>query len=290
MAASTGSEGPLAARRKLGDELRTLRTQADMTAQEVGLVLGCHYSKISRIETAKLVCTKRDFDGLMELYGVKGVKLRSLTALMIRGRQRSQPWWHTHADVISANYAEFLAYEQEAVRSLEYQSILLPALLQTADYARAVTSRGVAALGPDQVDTLVEVRLRRQERLQGAESLRLEVVVTEAALCLQVGGGSVMRAQLRHLATVSLLENVSLRVTPFKTGENGASTGAFILFATGTEVADVAFTESADATTGLRDEALTVRRLNRLFKNLSDTALSEQDSRELVERIEKEMI
>jgi hypothetical protein len=95
---------------------------------------------------------------------------------------------------ISANYAEFLAYEAEAVRCFEYQPLLIPALLQTEDYARAITGPGFAALGPDQVDSLTEVRIRRQERLREDETITLDAVVTEAALRLQVGGPDVMRS------------------------------------------------------------------------------------------------
>lgn len=291
MAAITAATSPLTARRKLGGELRRLRDQAGLTTEEVGRYLHCHNSKISRVETAQRTCTKADFDGLMTLYEVEGDMLAELTSLMIRARQRVQPWWHAYTDVISANYAEFLAYEAEAVHSSEYQSLYIPALLQAPDYARAVTSRGIAALGPDQVDTLVEVRLRRQDRLRETDPLMLNAVIHEAALRLQVGGVQVTRAQLRHLAAVSRLDNVSLRVTPFSAGENGASTGAFTLFATGQETfAEVAFTESAEAVTDFRDDPLPVRRLTRLLDNLCTAALSEQDSRELVERIEKELV
>jgi transcriptional regulator with XRE-family HTH domain len=291
MPALTAATSPLAARRRLGDELRHLRDRAAMTTEDVGRYLHCHNSKISRIETAKRTCTRADFEGLMTLYEVEGPKLAELTALMVRARQRVQPWWHAYMDVLSANYAEFLAYEAEAARCVEYQSVFVPALLQTPDYAQAVTNRGISALGPDQVDTLVAVRMRRQERLRDVEPLLLDMIVAESALHFCVGGPEVMRAQLRHLVAVSMLENVSVRVTPFTAGENGVSTGAFTLFAPGKEQdADVAFTETTEATTEFRDDALAVRRLRRLFSNLSAASLSEQASRELIERIEKEWI
>ncbi|MFD7896506.1 helix-turn-helix domain-containing protein [Streptomyces sp. NPDC059743] len=285
------SVSPLTARRKLGNELRKLRDQQGLTTEEVGAHLNCHNSKVSRIEKAKRACTKKDFEGLMELFGVEDPLLSELNDLMVKGRQRVPPWWHAFKDVISANYEEFLAYEAEATRCSEYQPLLIPGLLQTASYARKVTGDGYAALGPDQVDSLVEVRMRRQERLREDDALFFEAVVTEAALRLLVGGAEVMREQLRHLIEVSERDNVRFRVIPFEAGEKGASTGAFILFASAKDTqADVAFTESAENTTSYRDDLLTLRRLSRLFTSLSGAALSEDDSRELIVRIEKELV
>lgn len=291
MAANTATTSPLAARRRLGDELRLLRQHSAMTAEEVGRALGCHYSKISRIENAKRPCTQRDFTGLMNLFAVEGEKLAELSALMIKGRTRVQPWWNTYKDVISAHYAEFLAYEAEAEICYDYQPLFVPALLQTAEYARAVTGVGFAALGPDQVDSLVEVRIRRQDRLRDEEPLIMDCVITEAALHYQVGGNEVRRRQLRHLRTVAELPHVSLSVIPFSAGENGIVNAGYTLFGSGKEdsVAEVSFTEAPDVA-GFRDDALTLRRLERLFRNLSKSALSADSSLELVERIEKELI
>ncbi|WP_063728999.1 helix-turn-helix domain-containing protein [Streptomyces sp. RTd22] len=290
MAAVTSSS-PLNARRKLGTELRLLRDQAGLTTEDVGARLNCHNSKISRIENGKRTCGQKDFTAFMELYEVDEPKRAELEDLATRSRQRVPPWWHAYNDVISANYSEFLAYEADADRTCEYQPLLIPGLLQTADYARAVTGVSYAALGPDQVDSLVEVRIRRQDRLREEVPLLVEAVVTEAALRLLVGGTDVMRAQLRSLAQVITLDHVRFKIIPFSAGEKGASTGAFTLFATGKDTdADVAFTESAENTTSFRDDPLALRRLNRLFTNLSAAALSEHDSRELLERIEKELV
>ncbi|GAB3105836.1 helix-turn-helix transcriptional regulator [Streptomyces calidiresistens] len=287
--AVVSSGSPLMARRKLGAELRLLRDGRGLTTEEVGAHLNCHNSKISRLELAKRACTKKDFEALMELYGVRGRKRTELEALMRRGRQRVPPWWHAYNDVLSANYAEFLAYEAEATHCREYQPLLLPALVQTSDYARAVTDNGIAALGPDQIDVLVEVRMRRQERLREENPLHLDLLITEAALRLRVGNAEVMSAQLDHLLALTDLPNVSLRVIPFHAGARGAGTGAFILFGTdgGTDD-EVAFTESADARTAFQDDALTLRRLNRLFGNLSTVALSVGDTTELIARVKEE--
>ncbi|WP_405610025.1 helix-turn-helix domain-containing protein [Streptomyces sp. NBC_01508] len=285
------SVSPLTSRRKLGAALRKLRDQQGFTTEEVGAHLNCHNSKVSRIENGKRTCTKKDFEAFMDLFEVTEPMLSELRELMIKGRQQVPPWWYAYSDVISASYVEFLAYEAEAVQCFEYQPLLIPGPLQTAAYARAVTATGVAALGPDQVDSLVEVRMRRQERLREEEPLILDAVVTEAALRLLIGGDAVMREQLRHLAEVSQLDNVRFRVIPFQAGERAVSTGAFTLFASQRDVqVDVAFTESAESLLCYRDDPLALKRLSRLFGNLSSAAFSEDDSRELIEDIEKELV
>jgi transcriptional regulator with XRE-family HTH domain len=287
---AVASRSPLTARRKLGAELRLLRDRLGLTTEEVGAELGCHNSKISRMENAKRACTKRDFEALMELYRVDEGQRAELEQLMIRGRQRLPPWWDAYSDVIATAYAEFLAYEAEAIRCREYQPLLIPAQLQTEEYARAVTSPGFTALGPDQVDSLVEVRLRRQGRPRDGIPMRLEVVVTEAALRLLVGGAEVMRDQLRHLRQATALDHVGLRVIPFTAGANGASTGAFTVFSPGEDPGtDVAFLESAEAATIFRDDPFTLRRLKRLLHNLSGAALSAEDTVKFLEQVEKDM-
>ncbi|MEW1720134.1 DUF5753 domain-containing protein [Streptomyces sp. NPDC093109] len=134
--------------------------------------------------------------------------------------------------------------------------------------------------------------MRRQERLHESEPLILDVVLVEAALRMRVGGADVMRGQLMHLLDVSASDNIRLRVIPFLAGERGLTTGAFVLFSSGLargSEADVAFTDSAENTAVYRDDPLVLKRLSRLFTGLSRADLSEDDSRKLIEDIEKEM-
>ncbi|MFD7508494.1 helix-turn-helix domain-containing protein [Streptomyces sp. NPDC059853] len=288
--AVVASGSPLTARRKLGGELRRLRDRFGLTTEDVAAHLKCHATKVSRFELGKRSVTRRDFEALMELYDVGDEQRAELTEHMIRGKQRVPPWWDAYSDVLTVNYSEYIAYEAEAVRGGEYQSLLIPGLLQTRDYAHAVTEGGYASLGPDQVDSLVDVRMRRQQRLTEEEPLLFEGVMTEAALRLQIGGPEVMREQLRTLARTAELPNVSVRIIPFTAGAKAAVTGGFSLFGTDADAdADVAFTESAESATTLKDSPIVLRLLNRQFRNLSAAALSQEDSHDMVRRIEKEL-
>ncbi|EST23096.1 hypothetical protein N566_26120 [Streptomycetaceae bacterium MP113-05] len=280
---------PLVARRALGSELRRLRDTLGLSTPDVAAELGCHNSKISRIETGKRACTPKDFSAMMSLYRVAPNKQEALSELLLKGRQRTPPWWQVYNDVISANYAEFISFEAEATRCREYQTVLVPAHLQTEAYARAVTAVGFAALGPDQVDSLVEVRMKRQERIYGEDPMAFEALVTEAALHFRVGSLSDHRAQLGHIRQVAELPHVSVRIIPYSAGADGTLSGSFSVFSfPGDGDYDVAFTESVGSTL-LTDDARDVRRVSRLFHNLASVALPEGDSIDLLERVEKEL-
>lgn len=288
--ATSSSNRSRAARRQLAGELRRRRTEALLTSEDVAQKLGCSESKISRIETARVAVAPGDFLALMKLYSVAEDELIGLSQLMERARTSAQPWWHPYRDVISANYEEFLSYEADADACWDYQPMFVPALLQTVGYARAVTQVGVASLGPDQVDSLVEVKIRRQERLHEEEPLLLHCLITQAALQFQVGGPDVFREQLKHLRELSVLPQVSLRVIAFSAGESGLLAGGFTAFGSGkgTTTADVCFADSAVASSFSHDP-LTLRRVNRLYANLDMRSLPADDSRELIEYHEKEL-
>ncbi|MFF2546642.1 helix-turn-helix domain-containing protein [Kitasatospora sp. NPDC058063] len=280
---------PLAARSKFGADLRHRREAAGWTAEEVGARIGCSTSKITRVETGKRSATPADFEALMDLFNVSEPDRDHLEALFRRGRARTTMWWDAYADVLSSRYAEFISYEHEAVAVAEYQIAYIPALLQTEAYARAVTEVGFAALGPDQVDSLVEVKTMRQRRLRDEAPLRLTAVITQAALEFEVGGPSVQAAQLRHLQDLFGLESVDLRVVPFDRGAEGTLTGAFTVFrGEGQDSPDTAFAEAVTGTIVV-DDALGLRRLARLHSYLLRAALGPQESLALIEQTERRL-
>ncbi|MFG2847990.1 helix-turn-helix domain-containing protein [Kitasatospora sp. NPDC048296] len=288
--AATIPSSPATARRLFGADIRRRREDRDLTAAEVAVTLGCSVSKVTRIETGQRSATPDDFDTLMELFQVIDEDRSHLEALFKRGRKRTTMWWDSYADVLSSRYAEFIRYEHEAAEVFDYQPVYVPSLLQTEDYARAVTAVGFAALGPDQIDSLVEVRMRRQRRIRHeAEPLRLSGVITQAALEFHVGGPTVQVAQLRHLRTMMGLPNVVLRVIPFSKGEEGTLTGAFSTFTNeGQKAPEAAFAEHVTGSVFV-DDALGLRRLHRLSNYLADAALSVDESLELIEQTERKL-
>jgi transcriptional regulator with XRE-family HTH domain len=284
---ATGSSTVLMSRVALGRALRRLRDEEhNLRLAEAAEVLGCDDSLLSRIENGKRACSQELFGKLMDLYQVPAEQREELAQLQAASNDRRSPWWSRYRDIITTSYEQFLAFEDAAQRVFEYQLALLPGLLQTEEYARAVTAVGFASLGPDQVDGLVEVRMERQRKrlLEAPAPLQCHYVITQAALEFQVGGRTVHRRQLQHLLDLSDHPGLRVQVIPYEKGEEGCQIAAFTIFQFPNDVPDVAFGESVAGSLTM-DDPRDLRRLHRLFRGLADSALSLKETRDLVARI-----
>lgn len=279
---------PRSARKQFGADLRRRREDRGLSAEEVGTEIGCSASKVTRIETGERSANPDDFGRLMDFYDVPEADQEHLNQLFRTGRRRTKEWFHAYGDVLSKNYAEYIVKEGESDAVDEVQQDFMPAQCQTERYARAVTSVGYAALGPDQIDALVEVKMRRQQRIL-SEGMRFNAVITEAALRFEVGGRAAHLEQLRHLLTVMELPHVDVRIIPFSKGESGLVTGGYTLFWNdGQDESTGAFAESVAGNIYI-DDALGLRRLSRLYRYLSEAALSAKESADLIDRTQKEL-
>ncbi|WP_175410055.1 helix-turn-helix transcriptional regulator [Streptomyces sp. TRM64462] len=223
--------GPAVRRRKLGEELRGLRLRAGLTSRDAARLVGWHQSKVSRIETGRSGVTHADVVRLLDAYGVGDRRLRTvLEALAGAADGGGTGWWRAYRDVIPPQYRDFISLEAEACAARTLETSVIPGLVQTPDYARAVTRAALEGLPEATVDALVEVRMARQEVLRGAVPLRLDAVLDEAVLRRQVGGARVMGAQLRTLAEVAELPHVRLQVLPFTMGGYVGLSGSFVIF------------------------------------------------------------
>lgn len=223
--------GPVVRRRKLGEELRGLRQTSGLTSRDAAGLLGWHQSKVSRIETGSSGVTPSDVTRLLDAYGVDDVHLRSLLeALAGSAGGGGTGWWHAYRGLIPPQYRDFISLESQARDARTLETSVVPGLLQTADYARAVTRASLDGLPPDRLDSLVEVRLARQGVLYARPPLRLSAVLDEAVLRREVGGSRVMREQLHHLTQVAQLPHVQLQLLPFSVGGYIGLTGPFVIF------------------------------------------------------------
>lgn len=223
--------GPAVRRRKLGEELRSLRHTTGLTSREAARLLGWHQSKVSRIETGASGVTPGDVTRLLDAYDVNDVHLRSLLeALAGSAGGGGTGWWHAYRGLIPPQYRDFISLESQAGAARTLETSVVPGLLQTAGYARAVTESSLDGLPPGQLDSLVEVRLARQGVLHSQRPLRLSVVLDEAVLRRGVGGPQVMREQLEHLAQAARLPHVHLQLLPFESGSYIGLTGPFVIF------------------------------------------------------------
>jgi hypothetical protein len=225
---------------------------------------------------------------LVDFYGVADPLRARLLALAEDATQRG--WWDEYADALTSEYMEFIGLEAEAEASLQWQSDVIPGLLQTKDYARQleVTYERIApTIPPTRHERFVRVRELRQERLAREPALRLSVVMDEAVLLRGVGDASIMRPQLTKLAEAAELPNVELRVLPLA-ANGGLVAASFAIHKFGSEetpdsasLGDVVSTESLNTELYVEgDDGTHFYRL--FFEALTKAALSPSESRDLI--------
>ncbi|MFE9626198.1 helix-turn-helix domain-containing protein [Streptomyces sp. NPDC006527] len=224
--------GPAVRRRKLGAELRALRARVGLTSGQAARLVGWHQSKVSRIETGTSGTKPADVRLLLDAYGVSDPQLRELM-LALAGSVESggrDHWVHAYRGVLPPAYRDFISLESQATAMRTLETTVVPGLLQTPEYARAVTRAAVEGVDEEQLDTLVEVRLARQDVLRVRPPLELNAVLDEAVLRREVGGPEVMARQLERLMEAARLPQVTLRVLPFTAGAHIGVTGSFVIF------------------------------------------------------------
>ncbi|NUP17449.1 MAG: helix-turn-helix domain-containing protein [Streptomyces sp.] len=227
--------GPAVRRRKLGAELRALRTEAGLTSGEAARLVGWHQSKVSRIETGASGVKPADVRLLLDAYGVRDAQLRELL-LVLAGSDEGggrHHWWHAYRGVLPPTYRDFISLESQASAMRTLETSVVPGLLQTPEYARAVTRAAVSGLdeaADERLDALVAVRLARQDVLHADPPLKLCAVLDEAVLRREIGGPEVMARQLGRLMEAARLPQVRLQVLPFAAGEHIGITGPFVIF------------------------------------------------------------
>jgi transcriptional regulator with XRE-family HTH domain len=278
----SSSPSPTVRRKRLGIELRRLREQAGLTCEEVGQRLDCSGTRISRIETGRISVRPGDVRELLEIYGVTGTEADPLVQLAREARQKG--WWHTYGRVLPNWFEAYVGLEAAAVRFRDFQSMVVPGLLQTEDYARAVLRAAPNPGSTEDIDRQVALRMERQAILDQASPPDLWVVLSESIIRVQVGGPSVMRAQLRRLIDVAERSNVTLQVLPFTTAAHVQPISPFTI---------LEFPDSADPTvvylehlTGslFLETAEEIRRYTVVFDHLRAEALGTGPSIDLIAR------
>jgi transcriptional regulator with XRE-family HTH domain len=280
-------QSPTVRRRRLALELRRLREAARLTCEEVADHLECSASKISRVETGRVSVSPRDVRDMLELYGVPPAQRESLVQLARDSRQKG--WWHAYSDTMQPQFVTYVGLESAAAEIRIYEVSLIPELLQTEDYARAVIRSGMMNSPAEDVERRVALRMARQPAITRDDPPKVWAVLDEAALRRRVGGAGLMRLQLEHLLAQGTLPNVAVQVIPFGGGAHPAMGRPFIILVFPERVdTDVVYLEDLTSALYLEDVA-DVDRYNVFFNHLRASALSFDDSSALVASVLKEM-
>jgi transcriptional regulator with XRE-family HTH domain len=266
-------------RRRLAAELRKLREQTGLSLTEAAKRVGWQQSRLSRIETRQSGIPSPDLRKLLNLYEVEDEEYRRYLADLAR-RVNERGWWQKYAGLIGNEYADLIGMEEEARAIRAYGQELVPGLVQTADYARAVIRAAWPTNTAQQIDRRVEIRMERQEILVRSDPPppRLNIVLSEAVLRRPVGGRDVMRGQLDYLMCPRDRANVTIQVLPFDAGVHPAMVGPFSMM-TFPDPDDLGIVNVENATGALiLEEPAEIRVYDEIWGALLASALSAGDS------------
>ncbi|WP_326694006.1 helix-turn-helix domain-containing protein [Streptomyces sp. NBC_01387] len=276
--------------RQLGDELRRFRDRAGLSTAQAAEILDCTKGKISRIENGHVPVRTPDLVALIGAYNVAEPEARERLASLARraNRRRREGWWHQYGSVLADTYRDYIEMETICDSIKTFQVQLIPGLLQTPEYGRAVTVASRAWQTAEEVDQFVKVRLARQERLTGDDRLEFWAVLAEGLLHQHVGEGTVMHDQLQHLADVAEQPNITVQVLPFSRGAHPGMFGPYLLLSfPRVSALDLVLTETPTGNIWMERES-EVARYRELFDDARTSALPPTESLSLIRRIAKE--
>lgn len=267
--------------RRLAGELRGLRTACGMTRDEVAEDTGINSATLYRIETARVRPQRRTLVALLDKYGVSDQAKR--TELIDLSKQATQlGWLQAYESELPEEYTAYISFESEARNIHNYESLFVPGLLQTEDYARSVIRGVLPTASDEEVQRRVEARLNRQESINKDDSLRLWAIMDEAVIQRAVGGNEIMATQLRHLVEAAKQPHITLQVIPFTSGAHAGMPGSFVVmeFPSPADPALV-YIDSMAGDLFLEREA-DVRRYTVVFEHLRATALDPATSARMI--------
>ena len=272
-----------ALRRQLLAELRRLRPEHVHTQRQVAEALDWSPSKVTRIESGSVSLSVTDLRALLGYYGVADLDLTERLVDLARRSRRARSPFAAYADVFSPVALRFFDFEHTATWIGELELLVVPGLLQTEEYARALMT--VHALAADKAERFVSSRRVRQQLLDRADTPTLSFIVDESVLLRRIGGPTVMRTQLQRLLDVADRAHVEIRVLPLTLGEHVGLRGPFVLLRfDGTTDADVVYIEQRRGDALFQDEVEVIANHRRLFAELEKRAAPPDELHTYVER------
>lgn len=275
-----GVPGPLARRRELGARLRDLRFRAGLTIEQVAESLLCSPSKVSRMETGFRSGTLRDIRDLCDLYQVSDSSQREYLMELAREGRR-QGWWQSHD--LPFGFRTYVGLEADATFIRSYNATVVPGLLQTQDYARAVLKE-MPDRPSEWVEEQVAVRLRRQQILTQEFPAQLHAVIDEAALRRVVAGPAVMKAQLARILEQSSLPNIVVQVIPYNAGAYAGQDSSFAILEFLAPMHEIVYAEGIFGFIYI-ERSQDVDRSQRIFRDMQEAALDARESTGLIAEI-----
>jgi hypothetical protein len=289
-----GTTGSTVPRRQLGRYLRDLRGSQRITVKTAAEQLEWSETKLWRIETGQTSLRSHDVELMCRIYAAPADLTEALMGLA--RETKAKGWWQAFGDVIPEGFDVYIGLEEAATQLTVYQNELVPGLLQTEAYARALITADNPGIDTDETDRRVRLRMSRQALIRRPTAPhQLTVVLNEAIVRRPVGGTQVMADQLDSLADSAALPNVDLRVVPFTAGLHaGVMSGPFVLLRfplNGDGRESEPATVYVDGFTGALylDKPHEVQRYADAFENIQTAALNAAASIHLISKAAEEL-
>ncbi|MCK1816651.1 helix-turn-helix transcriptional regulator [Streptomyces sp. XM4011] len=207
---------PTERQKRLGAELKRMRTEAGETTEFAARLLGIDRTRIANMEAGIRIITPERVRTLACNYDVRDDTY--VDALAAMAESRPKDWWETYRGQLPAGLLDIAELEWHSTGIRTGAFLHVPGLLQTDGYVRAVCGAALPPLSPHEIELRVAMRMQRQQVLHRASPVTYTAYVHEAALRIEFGGVKVMRTQLEHLCDVGQQANVDIRVLPFASG------------------------------------------------------------------------
>lgn len=271
-------------RRKLRIALRRAREAAGLTQREAAERVEWSLSKLVRVENGAVSISVTDLRALAQIYGITDPAVVGELETAARG-SKGPSWWSSFHDVVNPQFAQYLGYETAAVSLTTYHPIVVPGHLQTRGYAEALLRSRV--LDPERLERVVDLRMRRQERMFGGDGPREALFfLDEAAVRRRVGGDAVMAGQLQQLLEFADRPGVTLRVLPFEAGAHYSTLGSFVLLGF-TDDEDLLYLEYATGSMTGGENPELLERYHECLEQISRLALDASESLGLIGRVKQ---
>jgi transcriptional regulator with XRE-family HTH domain len=284
-------QGPVVQSAVLRNELVRLRKEKGMTQEQVARNLEWSASKLIRVEGGRSSITKVDLDALLHQYGLTSESQHERLQKLNRGA-RVPGWWDAYRDDVPTPYLKYVGFEAGAASIRQFPGTVVPGLLQTPDYAEAIT---VISVEPVKVTPVVRLRLQRQSELAQREPApRQYYVLDEAVIRRRIGIGknpAIMPNQLMHIvAKARDDERITVRVIPFQAGEHPGLSGPFTLLEFDGGLPDILYLDAGRGVIDMinsNDEEVAEYADN--FEKLLEAALSADESLDFIRTAAEEM-
>lgn len=283
--AGEADAGPTARRRQLGFRLLALREATGLSAEDAGERAGISKATVSRYERAKGNVRWNQVDQLCRVYGASDEERAALVELA-KNSKVTDGWWVPLAGKLSNSLSLLIALENEAVSISYFSPGVVPGLLQTMDYARAIKPTPGHSLPASAVDEYLSMRMRRQQILDRKTPPALRVVLDEAVIRRVVGTADVMASQLDYLLKRAQEPQISIQVLPFQGGAYSAALNSFIVYGAADPSLDVIYVESPAGSLFLEEERARQEYANAI-QFLRSEALDSTSSAELIAEASK---